>query len=395
MTLGIIGLGQRGSMLLHEILKREDVDVTWVCDLYEDRAQAGQAAVKIAKGTTPHATTDAMTVIHAEDTNCLLIATSWNSHVSLLKEAMNVHKPTAFEVGGAYSIEECFELVELYEKTKTPVMMLENCCYGRLELLALNMCRKGLLGDIVHMEGGYRHDLRAEVTFGEQNRHYRLQEYLNRNCENYPTHEIGPIAKILDINRGNRMVSLVSVSSKAAGLSSYINNNENSPENLKDKAFAQGDVVTTIIKCAGGQTITITLDTTLPRYYSRGFMIQGTRGMICEDNASVFIDGQDNAKDFCWNTEWNNIEKYYEQYDHRLWKEGRATGGHGGIDGLVLSAFFDAVKEKKPMPIDIYDAVTWMAITPLSEISIKNNAVVEFPDFTHGMWQTKERADIE
>ena len=239
-------------------------------------------------------------------------------------------------------------------------------------------------------QGGYRHDLRDEVSFGRENRHYRLNHYLHRNCENYPTHELGPIAKILNLNHGNRMLSLSSVASCAKGLHTYLQREKGDSYDLTHADWKQGDVVTTSIRCAGGQTIVLTLDTTLPRYYSRGFHIQGTLGMYEGENCSVFLDGVHNAYDFDWKKQWNNIEQYRERYEHPIWKESLSsgvTGGHGGMDGLVMGSFVRHALSDKSMPIDVYDMASWMSITALSETSIaRGGAPVEIPDFTGGRW---------
>ena len=225
-------------------------------------------------------------------------------------------------------------------------------------------------------------------------RHYRFRNYLNRNCENYPTHEMGPIANVLNLNRGNRMLSLVSVSSKAAGLHEYLLREKGPDYDATNMHFAQGDVVTTMIKCAHGETICLTLDTTLPRAYSRGFHVQGTKGMYMEDNKSIFLDQQDNEYDFKWNEKWNNVEQYREQYDHPVWKEyleQGVRGGHDGMDWLVFSSFFRAAKAGVPAPIDVYDMASWMCISSLSEQSIAmGGAPVAIPDFTNGMWMERQ-----
>lgn len=273
-------------------------------------------------------------------------------------------------------------------------MMLENCCYGRDELMVLNMVRQGVFGEIVHCQGGYRHDLRDEIAGGRENRHYRFRNYLHRNCENYPTHELGPIANVLDINRGNRMLSLVSVASKAVGLHEYLVREKGEGYDASRMQFMQGDVVTTIIKCAHGETICLTLDTTLPRAYSRGFHVQGTKGMYMEDNKSIFLDQKDNAFDFNWQERWNNIAEYQGQYDHPVWKayqEEGIRGGHDGMDWLVVRAFFDAAKKKLPVPIDVYDTAAWMCVSGLSEQSIAMGGMpVAIPDFTNGRWMQRK-----
>ena len=214
------------------------------------------------------------------------------------------------------------------------------------------------------------------------------------NCENYPTHELGPIAKVLNINRGNRMVSLTSTASCARGLNEYLKREKGEEYDITNFPFAQGDVVNTVIKCAHGQTIYLVLDTTLPRYYSRNFTVRGTKGMFREENRSVFLDGVHNKYDFDWKPMWNNVGEYREEYDHPIWKKflnDGVRGGHGGMDTLVFDAFFGALMEGRPMPIDVYDMAAWMCITALSEQSIAlGGAPVAIPDFTNGAWTNRE-----
>ena len=291
-NVGFIGLGCRGGGLMGTIIDFYDVNITAVCDKYEDRVEEKSEFVKEKKGVLPFGTTDYREVLAREDVDAVIIATDWELHIPIAVDAMRAGKAVALEVGGAYSTEDCFDLVKTWEDTKVPFMFLENCCYNREELLATAMVRRGMLGKIVNCHGAYAHDLRHEVTHGQENRHYRLRNYLGRNCENYPTHELGPIAKVLDINRGNRMVSLVSVASGSFGLERYVNDNKDTinPELIGAK-FMQGDIVNTIITCAGGETITLRLDTTLPRFYNREFTVHGTKGLYEQSANTVFFDG--------------------------------------------------------------------------------------------------------
>ncbi len=388
----VVGLGGRGySIMAGLILHMDNATVTAVCDLYQDRVDRGADTVEQVTGVRPFASTDYREVLDRDDVDAVLILSAWESHIPVAIYAMEKGVAVGMEVGGAYSVDDCWELVRTYERTKTPFMFLENCCYGEIEMLVMNMVKQGLFGEVVHCEGGYRHDLRDEIAFGKENRHYRLRNYMNRNCENYPTHEIGPIAQILDINHGNRFLSLVSVSSKAVGLNEFARSHENVNPELATAKFAQGDVVTTIIKCARGETITLTLDTTLPRAYSRGFLVQGTKGMYQEDSRSFFMEGE-GMDHFSY--EFNNQDRYLEKYSHPTWVEYHKSGirgGHGGMDGLVYDAFIEAVRTGTPCPIDVYDAVAWMVITPLSEQSIAmGGAPVAFPDFTNGRWYEHE-----
>lgn len=393
LKVGVIGLGSRGFNLLQEIiLPIDSIEVTAVCDSYEDRAKEGAKEVEKKYGRLPLCTTDAYEIIHCEQVEAVVISCAWESHVPLAIAAMKAGKAVGMEVGGAYSVQQCWDLVRAYEETKTPFMFLENCCYGRRELMVLNMVRQGIFGDIVACKGGYLHDLRDEVSEGEQNRHYRLRNYIHRNGENYPTHELGPIAKVLNINHGNRMLTLTSTASRAAGLHEYIKTHMPENESLLHTRFAQGDIVTTVIRCAGGETITLTLDTTLPRYYSRDFTVRGTKGMYEEVTDSIFFDEEHKDLHFKWKEQWGNAKKYADQYEHPIWKQFLSDGvhgSHGGMDWLVFNAFFDSIIEKKPCPIDVYDAASWMCITALSEESIAmGGQPVAIPDFTNGAWTT-------
>lgn len=393
----MIGMGERGKQLMEPLLKMEDVTVTAVCDAYEDRVTAAAQTVEKENGNVPFASCDYKEVLSREDVDVAVISTSWEYHIAIAIEAMHRGVFAAMEVGGTYNLQECFDLVEAYEQTKTPFFFLENCCYGRRELMCLNMARAGAFGEIVHCDGAYKHDLRKEVSFGKENRHYRLPHYIHHNCENYPTHELGPIAKILGINRGNRMVRLVSMASKARGLAQYIRDTKPEDSELLKTEFKQGDIVTTIITCENGETITLTLDTTLPRIYSRNFTVHGTKGMYQEDGDYVFLEKDltvDIAEiDVDPQKIWKNADKYGAEYDNDLWKhksEGMIASGHGGMDYLVLRAMLSAARGESYPAIDAYDAAAWMCITALSEQSIANgSAPVEIPDFTNGKYKNR------
>lgn len=395
--IAMIGLGGRGYGLLRlNLVHMKNVEVVGICDVYQDRIDKAIKKVKKVCGNTPKGSTNYKDFLQDENVDIIMITCAWEGHIDIAVEAMQSGKFVAMEVGGAYSVEDCWRLVDTYEQTKTPLMMLENCCYGEYELMTLRMVREGIFGDIVHCEGGYHHDLREEVAFGKENRHYRLKNYLERNCENYPTHEIGPIAKVLDINRGNLFTKLTSYSSVAKGLHEYILANKADDKELVASEFKQGDIVTTILETIKGQTIVIQLDTTLPRSYSRGYTIRGTKAMYQEDNNLVFLDNK-KFKMFDFNSRplWNNGKKFAKKYAHRIWKNKGSVvkAGHGGMDSLVLNAMVEAFLEGYYPPIDVYDTATWMVITALSEQSIKNNnQTMEFPDFTRGKW--KNRQDV-
>ncbi|MBR5236919.1 MAG: Gfo/Idh/MocA family oxidoreductase [Clostridia bacterium] len=402
LKVGVVGLGQRGFAsgaeycgLIHVLMDLGTVDIVSVCDELPDRVDRVVKFMKDEHNVTVKGTTDYKELVKDPDIDAVCIFCAWEMHVPVAIAAMRAGKAVGLEVGGAYSLHDCYELVRVQEETGVPFMMLENCCYDRDEMTVMNMVRQGLFGEIVHCTGGYGHDLRAEISLGDEMNHYRLRNYRKRNCDNYPTHQLGPICKILNINRGNRMVSLSSFASKARGLNEYNARILGEDHPRAKETFAQGDIITTNIRCAGGETITLVLDTTLPRpYYSRYFTVRGTRGMYAEDTKSVIIeDKMPDKVELDWEEHEpikDNMKDYYDDYISPIWKEYDELGitaGHGGIDWHVLNAFVDMVRFNKPSPIDVYDAAAWMCITALSEASINmGGALVEVPDFTGGKW---------
>lgn len=396
LKLGIVGLGQRGSYVTGNELTRmtDDLEIVAVCDLYEDRVERMQKKIEEKCGYTPKGTTDYNELLDM-GVDAVYIACAWEDHIKIACAAMEKGVYAGLEVGGAYSIEDCWRLINTYEKTKVPVFLLENCCYGKKELMTKEMAERGFFGDVVFCEGSYSHDLRSEIAHGEEIRHYRLRNYMTRNCDNYPTHALVPIGKILKINDGNRIVSLTSTASCAKGLHQYIVNKWGEDHKLAKVQFNQGDVVTTVIKCANGETITLRLDTTLPRAYSRNYNIHGTKAAFFEDTDMIFEEEKHHEIEWSPRKLWGNAEEYEAEYLHPLWKDYDASGGHGGMDFLVFSAFVEYARLKKEPPIDAYDAAAYMAVTALSEESIaKGSAPVYMPDFTTGKWcERKKPAD--
>ena len=360
--LGVIGLGGRGFSWVKALTEMKDVEIVAVSDVYQDRIDRAAQHVEENKGKRPAGYTDYHQLLAESDAEAIVVFTSWETHIRVGIDALKSGRRVGLEVGGACSMEECWEMVHTSEQTGIPLMLLENCCYGENEMLVLNMVKKGLFGTLVHCQGGYQHDLRTEIGNGDVNRHYRQNNFLNRNGELYPTHELGPIAKDLCINRGNRMVSLVSMASKASGLHEWF-----------------------VANC------------TLPRPYSRGGRVQGTKGLWMEDNKSIYLEPADakfDPENPYPSHEWKSQEDYREQYEHPLWKAFKAsekTGGHGGMDYLVMRAFIESVQNHTVPPIDVYDAAAWLSVTVLSEQSIAlGSAPVAVPDFTSGMWMHRE-----
>ncbi len=396
----VIGLGQRGTHLIKSVLlNNPDISIIAVCDAYEDRVAEELKKIKSAGGDA-RGFSDWHEALNVAGLDATFVFSDWSTHTEIAMYAMEKGIAVASEVGCEYSLENCYDLVRTQERTGTPYMFMENCCYNYDELLATSMARRGVFGTIVHCSGAYAHDLRQEISYGHLNRHYRFDNYVHRNCDNYPTHELGPIAKLLDINRGNKILTVSSFASKAAGLEEYIATREDATDEMKAVNFKQGDIVTTVITCAGGETILLRLDTTLPRSYDREFTIRGTKGMYMQSLNAVFLDGQQEywepAK-FAENN-LNNAKAYTEEYLPDMWKNitpEQKEAGHGGMDWFTYKAFSDALKNGAPMPIDVYDAATWQAVSVLSEMSIaQGGAPQSMPDFTGGKWIKRPRFDV-
>jgi predicted dehydrogenase len=405
--LGFIGVGMRGQNHLELALSRNDVEVVAICDVQQRMIDMSLGIVATAGKPKPQVILDGpqgyKKLLDKKEIDAVIIATPWEWHTVMCLDAMNAKKYVGCEVITGMTVEECWKLVDTSEKTGLPLMMLENVCYRRDVMAVMNMVRQNIFGELIHLQGGYQHDLR-EVKFndginpygggvefgakGFSEAQWRTQHSVDRNGDLYPTHGIGPIAMMTNINRGNRFTQLVSYSSKARGLHEYIvkKGGENHP-NAKTK-FKLGDVVTTMLHTANEETILLQHDTNLPRPYSIGFRVQGTKGIWMDVNNSMYIEGQSKPH------QWEEEKAWLDKYDHPLWKkygDDAAGAGHGGMDWFVLNAFIESVKRKTAPPQDVYDAVTWSAITPLSETSIKQNgASIDFPDFTRGKWQGRK-----
>ncbi|MEJ0034413.1 MAG: Gfo/Idh/MocA family oxidoreductase [Bacteroidota bacterium] len=406
--LGFIGVGLRGQSHLELALKRSDVDVVVLCDIQQRMMDMSLKLVSDAGKPKPTVILDGpygyKKLLQNKDIDAVIIATPWEWHTVMCLDSMKAGKYVGCEVNTGMTIEECWELVHTSEQTGMPMMMLENVCYRRDVMAVMNMVRQGIFGELIHLQGGYQHDLR-EVKFnngvdahgkgvefgakGFSEAAWRTQHSVNRNGDLYPTHGIGPLAMMANINRGNRFTQLVSYSTKSRGLHEHIvkGGGENHP-NAKVN-FKLGDIVTTMIRTASDETILLQHDTNLPRPYSLGFRVQGTNGIWMDVNKSIYIEGQSPKPH-----NWEDAQSWLDKYDHPLWKKygNDASGaGHGGMDWFVLNAFVESVKQKITPPQDVYDAVTWSAITPLSETSIQlGGESVEFPDFTKGQWMYRK-----
>jgi len=413
LRLGLIGTGMRGQVLLKELLRRDDVEVAALCDIEPimlGRALAMVDKHKKAKPKTYGENGDGFAyrklLEREKGLDGVIIATPWELHASMAIDAMNAKLPLGCEVVAGVTLQDHWDVLRTQQRTGTPYMLLENVCYRRDVMAVLQMVRAGLFGELVHLQGGYQHDLRAVkfnngdpakpygsgVEFGAKSwseARWRTQHSLTRNGELYPSHGIGPCAMYTNIHRGNRFTHINSFASKARGLQDYVGKKMGAREHPNAKlSFKLGDVVTTTLACENGETILLQHDTSLPRPYSLGFRVQGTDGIWMDVNHSIHIEGRSKPH------QWEDFQAYQDRYDHPLWKKYAAAAegaGHGGMDFFVIHAFVEALKAQAPMPIDIYDAVAWSAITPLSEQSIAEGfKTLAFPDFTEGLWKTRK-----
>ena len=397
----VCGCGQRGVMIAKSILLNlQDVEVSAVSDPYLDKAETLADGLREKTGLRPNVYSSYEELLDNELIDAVFIATGWDAHIPAAVYAMEKGVAVAMEVGAVYNEQECWDLINTYEKTKTPFMLMENCCYGKEELLVTAMARAGKFGEIVYCHGAYMHDLREQVSYGELKRHYRNGEYSKYNRDNYPTHDFGPIAKLIGINRGNRMLSLSSRASKSCGLNEYAKG-KGELAYLADRKFAQGDIVETLITCENGELISLRLDTTLPTYYSREFTVRGTKGLYEQKLNMALFDGEEmdeGGRVEYIIKETNNAVKYYDEFLPDIWKHitpEMIEAGHGGMDIFEFEAFCDCLRNGKEMPIDVYDAAAWMCIAYLTGESIaKDGASVSIPDFTRGEYKNRTMQDV-
>ena len=407
LKIGLIGVGLRGTNHLNNLLLRKDVSITAICDIDSVRIQLAQNIIKKKNKPKPlvfaNGEYDYKNLLNSKEVDAVIISTPWLWHTRMAKDAMLASKYTGVEVSAANTMEECWDLVNTHEQTGTHLMILENVNYRRDILAILNMVKQDVFGELVHFRCGYQHDLRfvklndgksaygKGVEFGEKGiseSKWRTQHSVSRNADVYPTHGVGPMATMCNINRGNRFSSITSNATKSIGLHNYIVKNGGKDHPNANVKFKQGDVITSTIESAMGETIIVTHDCNLPRPYSLGFRVQGSNGLWEVDGNRMYIEGVSEPH------KWDSATDWLKKYDHPLWKkygEHALGAGHGGMDFFVINAFVESAKQNIAPPLDVYDAAAWSAITPLSELSIENNGEPQnFPDFTRGMWIKKK-----
>lgn len=399
LRVGFIGTGNRGGALLGPVLRIPWAQVTALCDVDEAMLAKAQDRVQSAGQPRPATFTGSKDayrrLVERNDVDAVIVATPWQYHVPMALAAMKAGKAVGVEVPISQSVEDCWALLETRDKTGSPCMMLENWSFRRDNLAVLNMIRLGLLGEIVHCHCAHGNDCvnRTPWYFDRQGNARWGGEYLiRRNCDQYPTHSLGPVLSWMDINCGDALDSIISVASRSLGISHYFEKTLGADHPAAKRHYAQGDIVSSVIKTKRGSTIVLNNDMQLPRPYDNRWMIQGTEGVYSEERNSIYM----------WRRspkvhEWEAFPPYQAKYDHTWWKPVKSdkpggdqtAAGHGGTDPLLMYKFLEAVRAKQPLPLSLEDGLTMSVVVPLSEESIAGGSkAVPFPDFTRGKWKT-------
>ncbi|HET9710516.1 MAG TPA: Gfo/Idh/MocA family oxidoreductase [Pyrinomonadaceae bacterium] len=390
--LGVIGVGLRGTEVLKEFLAIDKVVVNAVCDVVKDKCLRAAQLIEKAGQKTPGIYADGERdferLVARDDLDFIYIATPWEWHVPQVLAALKNGKHVGTEVPAAYTLEDCWNIVNASEAARRHCLIMENCCYDHSETTVLNMVRAGLLGDLVHGECAYNHDLR-EILFEDKDEGlWRRRHHTLRDSNLYPTHGLGPMAMYMDINRGDRFDHIVSMSSTHLGLETYRKEHVTAGDPKWKEVYKTGDYNTSIIKTARGRTIMLQHNVSTPRPYDRINLIQGTKGIFRDYPPRIFIEGQQGGHN------WTGLDNYKEKYESPLWKEqgemARKLGGHGGMDYLMCYRLVQCLREGLEPDIDVYDAAAWSVPGPLSQLSVaRGSMAVKFPDFTRGHWERR------
>lgn len=385
---GFVGAGGMGSIHIENLCRVPGALITAICDVSEETSQNASRLITDAGHPAPALYSDYERLCGEEDLDVVYTATPWELHTPVCVAAMRNGKHAATEIPAAVTLEECWELVETAEMTGRHCVMMENCCYDKTELMILNMVRQGLLGDLLHAECGYLHDLRDYKFRHAGPSSWRTHHSIRRNGDLYPTHGLGPVAQCMNINRGNRLTRLVSMSTASRGLNLFAERAFGPGSAQAKRTYALGDVVATLIQTEAEQSIILKHDTGSPRPYSRNICVQGTAGIVRKyPEEKIHIEGRSPAE------EWEPLANYEEEFEHPLWVSvsHMSTGiGHGGMDFIEDYRLVHCLGTGTPTDSDVYDAATWSAVCELSEQSITSgNQPVEFPDFTKGAWSSR------
>lgn len=395
---GMIGVGARGTFLCETLLSFPDVEVLAVCDIDKNAAARAQGIVEMKLGKRPEAYTkgedDWQNLCKRDDLDAIVIATPWELHARQAIAAMRAGKFVGLEVPACQTIKEAWDLIKASEESGKHCMLLENVNYFRNTMAVTRVVREGVLGEVMHSLVGYQHEIR-NLAFTESGQlTWRGRHMAAHNGNLYPTHPIGPVAWWMNINKGDRFVRLTSMSTASRALKDYARRKFGADHPLAKRDYALGDTNTTMLETANGATVTLYFDLCSPRPYDMIFRVQGTKGCYEGNHDAIYIE------DVSPKDQWESFStKYQEKYEHPIWRDlgaqAAANGGHGGCDYMVVHQFLKSVRGNSRPPIDVYDAVTWSAIVPLSIESVANKGkVLEFPDFTRGKWKTSRPAPL-
>ena len=400
---GVIGIGQRGTAAVQMISLIPGCEVVALCDLRPEAVEYAKNWLREKGKPEPkycYSGKDESWKALSDNDNVDLvyIVTPAQLHASMEVYSLRAGKHVLTEVPGAQTIDQCWEIVETCEKARRHCMMLENCCYGEMEMLAWNLCHAGLLGTLTHAEGGYIHNLvKRHLENDFRNRAHFNGGVVHRYGNTYPTHGLGPICMYMDMNRGDRMERIVSLSSLSAAHGEFAAA-KYKPEDWQNRLqWLTGDMNTSIIKTAKGRTIMMQMDTSTPRPYSRINLIQGTKGCFSDYPPRLAL-----AKSPGEHAGWLSDEEFAkvsEKHGHPLWKSvgeiAKKVGGHGGIDFIMTLRWAYCLQNGLPLDMDVYDLASWSAIVPCSAESDKSGGEpVEIPDFTRGAWATAKPQHI-
>ena len=391
---GFVGVGERGSYHLDVLLGMDSVEVKALCDVDDGFLYRAKKWVtdtgKPAPALYNRGKTDYLRMVERDDLDLVVTATPWQFHAPVCIAAMRAGKHAATEVPAALTVDECWEMVETAEKSGKHCTMLEQANYSPDGMVVLNMAQQGLFGDLLHSSGGYVHDLRL-VKFDPEREPWRLQHSIDRNGNNYPTHPMGPIAWWLNINRGDKFEYLVSMSTKARCLNDYAGHFFGDRHPYASMKMSCGDVNTTLLLTAEGRTVTLHHDTNTPHPQTAEMRLQGTHGLYAGNINKLYIEGRSPKQH-----EWEPLANYAKEYQHPVWKsfdeaKFKTSRGHGGgaTTPLLWKRYLDALRTGGQPDQNVYDAVVWSVISPLTERSVAaRSRPVDFPDFTRGKWKT-------
>jgi hypothetical protein len=394
--IGFVGIGLQGGSHVQNFLRIPGCRITAVGDIREERTSWARKAITAAGHPDPSVYTrgprDFERLCETEDLDLIFTATPWEWHVPVMLAAMKNGKHAATEVPAAMFLDDCWALVEAAEKHRKHCVMMENCNYDRMEMMVFNIVRQQLLGEVLHAEGGYLHDLR-EIKFERKDEGLWRRAWSSKLDGNpYPTHGLGPVANCLDINRGDRFDYLVSMSSPSRGLQEWATEHFPADAPERREKYVLGDVNTSLIKTARGRTVMVQHCTNLPRPYSRIHIVQGTKGLFQGYPHRLYIEGRGTPH------RWVDAAEARAEFDHPLWKEleARAAGaGHGGMDFIEDYRLIKCLREGLPTDMNVYDAAALSAVVELSvQSTAKKSRAVDFPDFTRGKWRTTPKLDI-